>query len=80
MGLIFQDPVTQMSFRDTMCNSHVIFFFLRQPFSYKRGERFLMGPLVVIFIFFSQPCPIQGKILPICKMKRSEITPSSVKI
>jgi hypothetical protein len=69
MGMIFQDPGMQTSFGDTMHNSHVISFFLRHPFPFKRGERFLMGPYVVIFIFFSQPFPIQGQISPYVKCK-----------
>jgi hypothetical protein len=44
MGTIFQDPGIHTSFRDTMCNKHVISFFLWNPFPFKRGERILMGP------------------------------------
>jgi hypothetical protein len=53
-----------------MYNNHVIFFLFSYGtlFLLKERERFLMGSQVVIFIFFSQPCPIQGPISPICKM------------
>jgi hypothetical protein len=52
--MTFQGFVMQMSFIDIMCNYHVIFFIPMVPlFSFKWGERFLMGPYVVVFISFS---------------------------
>jgi hypothetical protein len=46
------DSSEDKGFSEVLCVNHVIFFFsLRHPFPFKRGQRFLMGPKVVIFIF-----------------------------
>jgi hypothetical protein len=65
MRMIFQDPRTQMSFTDTMCNNYAMVPFFR----FKRGERFLMGPYVVIFISFRSPIQYKGKFPSYVKCK-----------
>jgi hypothetical protein len=69
MGTIFQDPGMQTSFEDTMCNGHVVFFFLWHSLPFKRGERFLMGHRLQFSFYFHSPVQYKGKFPPYVKCK-----------
>jgi hypothetical protein len=49
--MTFQDPGTQTSFGDTMCNNHVIFFlFPMAPFFFQEERKVFIGA-IGIFVF-----------------------------
>jgi hypothetical protein len=60
--MTFHDLGMQMSFEDIMCKfRNFLTFSLWHPFPFKRGERFLMEPLVVIFIFCAALCNTRAR-------------------